>query len=124
MKTLVLTLALLFSCTLAQSQVYSVEKGQVVNLNDLDIKYIDVGAWMNWMQTKIKNFRIDYGQPMGLYGDKLTDEKGDPLNLKSVAQMLNHFDKNGWELFETIAVANAQTYMSHYIFKRKPPLSD
>ncbi len=74
---------------------------------------------MNYLQTKIKYFRIDYGQPMGLYGDHITDVNGNPLKLKSVGQMLNHLDKNGWELHETLAVANAQTYMSHYIFKRK-----
>lgn len=119
MKHLILTLAIVFSGMLVQAQVYSSEKGNVVNLNEQDITYIDVGAWMNYLQTKIKHFRIDYGQPMGLYGDHITDENGKPLGLKSVSAMLNHFDKNGWELFETIAVANAQTYMSHYIFKRK-----
>ena len=119
MKKLILILAIAFSGMLAQAQVYSVEKGNVVNLNEQDITYIDIGAWMNFMQTKIKYFRIDYGQPMGLYGDKITDEKGNALQLKSVAQMLNHFEKNGWELYKVFAVANAQTYMSHYIFKRK-----
>lgn len=119
MKKTLLILCIVFSGILAQAQVYSVENKAVVNLNDLAITYIDVGAWMNYMQTKIKHFRIDYGQPMGLYGDHITDKEGNKLNLKSVAQMLNHFDKNGWELDKTIAVANNQTYMSHYIFKRK-----
>jgi len=119
MKKIILLVAIVFSGLLTEAQVYSVEKGQTVNLNELDITYIDVGAWMNYLQTKIKNFRVDYGQPMGLYGDKFTDKNGNPLNLKSVAQMLNHFDKNGWELDKTFAVANSQTYMSHYIFKRK-----
>lgn len=119
MKKLLLILSIVLSVTIAQAQVYSVENNKVVNLNELEITYIDVGAWMNLLQTKIKNFRIDYGQPMGLYGDKLTDKSGKPLNLKSVAQMLNHFDKNGWELDKVFAVANNSSYMSHYIFKRK-----
>ena len=119
MKKTLLILCIVFSGILSQAQVYSVEKNELVNLNELDITYVDVGAWMNLAQTKIKTFRIDYGQPMGLYGDKLTNEKGEPLNLKSVAQMLNHFDKNGWELDKIFAVANNSTYMSHYIFKRK-----
>ncbi len=119
MKKIILIVVIVFSGMLMQAQVYSNEKGNVVNLNDLDINYIDIGAWMNWMQTKIKHFRIDYGQPMGLYGDEITDSNGKALKLKSVAQMINHFDKNGWELHQTVVVANAQTYMSHYIFKRK-----
>ena len=119
MKKLLLIIVIAFSSMLMQSQVYSDEKGQIINLNEKDITYIDVGAWMNWMQTKIKYFRIDYGQPMGLYGDHITDKNGKPLYLKSVAAMLNHFDKNGWDLHIVNVVANSQTYMSHYIFKRR-----
>ena len=119
MKKILFLIAIVTSGILVQAQVYSMEDKRMVNLNETGINFVDVTTSMNWLQTKIKYFRIDYGQPMGMYGDKMTDVTGKPLNLKSVASMLDHFDKNGLDLINVHAVANSQTYMSHYIFKKR-----
>jgi hypothetical protein len=90
MKKLIFCCLLVAAAGLAQAQV--IVNG--VNINDLDIHYIEIyGA------TGLNSVRINYGQSntsVWIQFDPLTDAEGQPF--RNTISALNFLHKNGWEL--------------------------
>ena len=120
MRTIILTLAIVFSGMLMQAQIYSLSKGVITNINDYGNEYLEVTGYFNVLGTKLKYFQIDYGhEDIGTAPDKITDSNGHEIKFKSTGAMLNYFDKNGWSLIHAYSFGNANQAAMRYIFKRK-----
>jgi len=120
MKKIILLVLAVLSAMLMQAQIYSLAKGKLTNVNDFGNNYIEVTGVFNFVGSKLKYFYLDYGQDnIGLSPDKITDEKGVEIKLKSTGAMINYFDKNGWLLIDTYSFGNASQAAMRYIFKKK-----
>jgi len=94
-KTILLTTLFLFLLTgKAFSQVFVED----VNINELDIKYVQLlGVNTSIFGVKIKVY-VDYGQKVKLLkGSKIKDADGNVMKFNSMTDALNFMYKNGWE---------------------------
>ena len=73
-----------------------------VNVNDQDVKYIELVGQRAFGWGKIK-VTIDYGQEMKLFKQPLI-KSADGTNVKfnSMLGALNFMDQNGWDLVEVM----------------------
>lgn len=110
MKKLIFCCLLLGAAGLAQAQVMV----NGVNINDLDIHYIEIyGA------TGLNNVRINYGQSnttAWFNFDPLPDPEGKPF--RNTISALNFLHKNGWELVLP-ASQWGNDEVSTYLLKRR-----
>lgn len=117
MKRLILVMVIMICGMLSFSQIYTIKKGLVINVNKLDLEYITVTGSLNIMGTKIKYFAIDYGDK-GSAADNIADETGKVMKFTSIPVMLTHFFKNGWELNIVDRTPNNPAVIVYYM-KRK-----
>jgi hypothetical protein len=94
MKKLLLVLTIMFFTQLSFSQVFVEEQ----NINELDIKYIQlVGVNTSMFGVKIKVF-VDYGQKAKfMKADGIKNSKGETKKFNSMMDALNFMNKNGWK---------------------------
>jgi len=94
MKKLFLLCIVVFVTQLSYSQVFVEEQ----NINDLDIKYVQlIGVNTSMFGVKIKVF-VDYGQKAKMMkADGIKDAKGETMKFNSMIDALNFMYKNGWK---------------------------
>ncbi len=94
MKKAVLIIAISFFTHLSFSQVFV----QDVNINELDIEYVQlVGVNTSMFGVKIKVY-VDYGQEAKLMkADAIKDATGKTIKFNSMIHALNFMNENGWK---------------------------
>ena len=94
MRKLVVVFTLLFLTQLTYSQVFVED----VNINDLDIEYVQlVGVNTSMFGVKIKVY-VDYGQEAKLMkADAIKDASGNTIKFHSMIHALNFMNENGWK---------------------------
>lgn len=89
------------------------------NINDLDIKYIEmVGQSKVLSLTKIKLF-IDYGQDFSWKQQTVETADGKNAGFNSVIDALNFLDANGWEYVNNYVIDNNGALTYKYLLRRK-----
>ena len=119
MRKLVVVFTLLFLTQLTYSQVFVED----VNINDLDIEYVQlVGVNTSMFGVKIKVY-VDYGQEAKLMkADAIKGASGNTMKFNSMIHALNFMNENGWKYTnytETI-VSNKLRYV--YLLENKDKL--
>lgn len=90
-----------------------------VKIADIPVQYARIMG--ESMTFKTKQFvYIDFGEQYGDSSAKLTDDKGQPIEFKSMTDALNFMGKLGFELDQAYGYNNGSTSFYHYIMKRKP----
>ncbi|MCF6306729.1 MAG: hypothetical protein L3J09_02115 [Flavobacteriaceae bacterium] len=94
MRKIVLFITVMFITHLSYSQVFV----QDVNINDLDIEYVQlVGVNTSMFGVKIKVF-VDYGQEAKLMkADAIKNATGKTMKFNSMIHALNFMNDNGWK---------------------------
>ncbi len=93
MRKIVLFLAIVFSTQFVFSQVFVDDQ----NINELDIKYVQlIGVNTSMFGVKIKVF-VDYGQKAKfMKADGIKDATGTVIKFNSMIAALNFMNNNGW----------------------------
>ena len=96
-----------------------------VNLNELDVEYIEVVPYRKPFNNKKVYLLIDYGQQIEIVAfvrpesSKVKDENGQELVFNSDVDCLNFMSKFGYELFtKTEKVSEGISY-SVYLLRKK-----
>ena len=116
-KNVFILLLLLFSISKSFSQVYVED----VNINELDIKYIQlVGVNTSMFGVKIKVY-VDYGQKVKfMKSSKIKDAEGKIKKFNSMTDALNFMYKNGWKYVNyTEAVISGKIRYVYLLEKRE-----
>lgn len=94
MKKIFVVLLIIMASNIMFSQVYV----DGININDSGSKFCSVYA----SRGKVK---LDYGQPDPLLSFKnyISDAMGNPIKFNSKIDVINHLEKNGWDLFQIVA---------------------
>lgn len=111
-----LFIAIIFLTQLSFSQVHVGEQ----NINELDIKYIQlVGKNTALLDTKFKVF-VDYGQE-GKYmkSGVIKNSKGEIQKFNSMMDALNYMNKNGWIYSNSNEVLVGRFTYSYYLLEKK-----
>jgi hypothetical protein len=90
-----------------------------VDVNDLDIQYVDLVGRARFLSlTKIKVF-VDYGQDFSWRQQTIEDASGERTSFNSMTDALNFMYKNGWEFVSNYHIDNDGELTYHYILKRQ-----
>jgi len=94
MKKVLVILVMCFVVQFSYSQVFVED----VNINELDIKYVQlVGVNTSMFGVKFKVF-VDYGQKAKMMkADGIKDSKGETLKFNTMIDALNFMHSNGWK---------------------------
>jgi len=106
MSKTIIILAISILSFSASSQVYV----NGININDTDTQYCSFEGG----NGKVS---LDYGQHnIFLANDRLiTDSSGKPLRFNSKIDVMNHLEKNGWQLLEIVS----DTSRASFYFKKR-----
>ncbi len=115
MKKLLAVLALgLFSFN-SSAQVIVDE----VDINELDLKYVELVGQTRFINlTKIKVF-VDYGQDFSWRQQTIEDVNGTRSSFNSMVDALNFMYENGWEFVSNYHIDNDGSLTYHYILQRR-----
>jgi len=116
MKKIVLVIMFAFFAQFSFSQVFVGEQ----NINDLDIKYIQlVGINTSLFGVKMKVY-VDYGQKVKfLKADKIRDAKGKIMKFNTMTHALNFMYKNGWRYVNYTENVIASKLRYVYLLEKK-----
>lgn len=114
MKKLVLAAMLVMFAFAGKSQVIVND----VNINELDIKYVELVGRAKINPTKIKVI-VDYGQPFSFKSQAIRGAQGEKAAFNSMIDALNFMEANGWEFVSNYVVNNAGEITTRYILKKK-----
>ena len=91
-----------------------------INVNDLDIQYVELRARQKFLSTKVI-VNVDYGQKFRLFVEQsIRSKDGKKLPFNSVIHALNFMDQNGWEYVSNIIYADKDgNTLYHYLLQRK-----
>ena len=88
-----------------------------VNINDLDIQYVELVGRSKLNPTKIKVI-VDYGQPFSFKSQAIRGAAGEKAAFNSMIDAMNFMDANGWEFVSTYVIATETEITTHYILQR------
>lgn len=90
-----------------------------VDVNELDIQYVDlVGRTRLLNLTKINVF-VDYGQDFSWRRQTIEDANGARTQFNSMTDALNFMYKNGWEFVSNYHIDSDGELTYHYILRRQ-----
>ncbi|PHS63950.1 MAG: hypothetical protein COB12_08810 [Flavobacterium sp.] len=94
MKKIILLFSILFITQFSYSQVFVED----VDINELDIKYIQlIGVNTSMFGVKFKVF-VDYGQKAKMMkADGIKDSEGETKKFNTMIDALNFMHSNGWK---------------------------
>lgn len=114
MKRIVLAAMLVMLAFGGKSQVIVND----VNINDLDIKYVELVGRSKINPTKIKVI-VDYGQPFTFKSQAIRGAQGEKAAFNSMIDALNFMEANGWEFVSNYVVNNAGEVTTRYILRKR-----
>jgi hypothetical protein len=89
------------------------------NINDLDIKYVElVGQAKLLSLTKIKVF-VDYGQDFSWKQQAIKNTEGKNAAFNSMIDALNFMDANGWEYVSNYLINNNGELTYKFLLHKK-----
>ncbi|NBO60598.1 MAG: hypothetical protein EBU82_06465 [Flavobacteriia bacterium] len=89
------------------------------NINDLDIKYVElVGQAKLLSLTKIKVF-VDYGQDFSWKQQTIKNTEGKNAAFNSMIDALNFMDQNGWEYVSNYLINNNGELTYKFLLHKK-----
>jgi hypothetical protein len=91
------------------------------NLYEIDTKYAEIIISRRVM-TQEMQVMIDYGQYIDYHREfqqRIETPKGENIQFRSVVQILNLMDYNGWEFLQTCPAHTNNFERLHYLFRRK-----
>ena len=89
-----------------------------VNINELDIKYVELVGQAKLNPTKIKVI-VDYGQKFSFKSQAIRGVQGEKAAFNSMIDALNFMEANGWEFVSNYVVKNGETVTTRYILRKK-----
>ncbi len=91
-----------------------------VNVNDLDIQYVElVGKTKLLSPTKVKVF-VDYGQAFSWNQQVIKSADGKTAAFNSMVDALNFMDANGWEYVNNYIISDSSGELTYkYLLKKK-----
>ncbi len=100
----------------------SVSYGQVivedVNVNELDIKYIELVGRGKAFSLKMKII-VDYGQEFSFKSQAIRSASGEKAAFNSMIDALNFMDANGWEFVSNYTVRTDTDVTVRYILRKR-----
>lgn len=115
MKKTIALFALCIASFGAQSQVMV----DGTNINDLDVKYIElIGRAKLLSLTKIKIY-VDYGQDFSWKAQTIKNTDGTNTAFNSMVDALNFMDANGWEYVNNYLVNSNEELTYKYLLRKK-----
>ena len=97
-------------------------KAQVVvdgtNINDLDIKYVELVGQAKLLSLSIKVF-VDYGQEFSWKQQTIKNTEGKNASFNSMVDALNFMDQNGWEYVNNYLINNNGELTYKFLLKKK-----
>lgn len=115
MKKLLLVFAIAF-CSKVSSQVYVED----VNINDLDIKYVQLVGYNTSMFGQKMEVMVDYGQKAKfLKADGIKDASGNKMKFNSMIDALNFMNKNGWKFINYTEAQVGRKIRFLYLLEKK-----
>lgn len=113
MKKVVLALMLVGFSLIGKSQV----NVDGVNINEMDIKYVELVGRAKLDPTKIKVI-VDYGQPFTFASQAIRGAEGEKAAFNSMIDALNFMEANGWEFVSNYVVMSGTEVTTRYILKK------
>ncbi len=113
MKKLVLAGMLMMFAIAGNTQVIVND----VNINELDIKYVELVGQAKINPTKIKVI-VDYGQPFSFKSQAIRGAQGEKAAFNSMIDALNFMEANGWVFVSNYVINNQGTITTRYILKK------
>lgn len=89
-----------------------------VNINDLDIKYVELVGRSKLNPTKIKVI-VDYGQPFSFRSQAIRGINGEKTAFNSMIDALNFMEANGWEFVSNYVIYSDTEVTTRYILRKK-----
>ncbi len=112
MKKVLLVLAVVFFSKVSHSQVFVGD----VNINDLDVKYVQIIGYNTSLFGKKMEVVVDYGQKKLR---EIKDEKGKTIKFNSMTHALNFMSENGWKYLNYMEVVSGRKVKALYLLERK-----
>jgi len=113
MKKLVLAAMLAMFSLVGSAQVIVNE----VNINELDVKYVELVGRAKLNPTKIKVI-VDYGQPFSFKSQAIRGAQGEKAAFNSMIDALNFMEANGWEFVSNYVIMSGTEVTTRYILKK------
>ncbi len=89
-----------------------------VNINELDIKYVELVGRGKAFSLKMKII-VDYGQEFSFKSQAIRSADGTKAEFNSMIDALNFMDANGWELISNYVVRTDTEVTVRYILHKK-----
>ncbi len=113
MKKLVLAAMLAMFSLVGNSQVIVEE----VNINDLDIQYVELVGRGKALSLKMKII-VDYGQEFSFKSQAIRSASGQKAAFNSMIDALNFMEANGWDFVSNYVVVSDASTTTRYILKK------
>jgi hypothetical protein len=114
MKKLMLAVMLMVFAIGAKAQVIVNE----VNINEMDIKYVELVGRAKLNPTKIKVI-LDYGQPFSFKSQAIRGAEGNKAAFNSMIDALNFMEANGWEFVSNYVIMSGTEVTTRYILRKR-----
>lgn len=88
-----------------------------VNINDMDIKYVELVGRSKINPTKIKVI-LDYGQPFSFKSQAIRGVQGNKAAFNSMIDALNFMEANGWEFVSNYVINSGTEITTRYILRK------
>ena len=113
MKKLVLVGILMMFAFVGNTQVVIND----VNINEMDIKYVELVGRSKLNPTKIKVI-VDYGQPFSFKSQAIRGVQGNKAAFNSMIDALNFMEANGWEFVSNYVIKTDTEITTRYILRK------
>ncbi|MFN4911398.1 MAG: hypothetical protein ACK5G8_09185 [Flavobacteriales bacterium] len=88
------------------------------NINDLDIKYVELVGQAKFLSLKIKVF-VDYGQDFSWKPQVIKNTAGKNAAFNSMIEALNFMEANGWEYVNNYLINNNGDLIYKFLLHKK-----
>ena len=88
-----------------------------VNINELDIKYIELVGRAKLNPIKIKVI-LDYSQPFSWKSQSIRGVQGNKTAFNSMIDALNFLEANGWEFVSNYVINSGTEVTTRYILRK------
>lgn len=89
-----------------------------INVNELDIEYLELIGQGKALSLKIKVF-VDYGQDFSWKQQTIRDAEGKSASFNSMVDALNFMDANGWEYVNNYQIESNGLLTYKYLLRKK-----
>jgi hypothetical protein len=89
-----------------------------VNINELDVKYVELVGRSKINPTKIKVI-VDYGQPFSFKSQAVRGAAGEKAAFNSMIDALNFMDANGWDFVSNYVIMSNGEVTTRYILQKR-----